>query len=94
MNLASLGNQVPHLYWHVVPRFVSDSHFPGAVLGCPPATRARRNCRPDLHRRSRPGLASRDDERRSQMTGDTTIRNDEAPAQAEGRARSPLWRRA
>jgi diadenosine tetraphosphate (Ap4A) HIT family hydrolase len=33
MNLASLGNQVPHLHWHVVPRFVSDSHFPEAIWG-------------------------------------------------------------
>jgi diadenosine tetraphosphate (Ap4A) HIT family hydrolase len=33
MNLASLGNQVPHLHWHVVPRFISDSHFPEPVWG-------------------------------------------------------------
>jgi diadenosine tetraphosphate (Ap4A) HIT family hydrolase len=31
MNLASLGNQVPHLHWHVVPRFVNDPHFPSAI---------------------------------------------------------------
>jgi diadenosine tetraphosphate (Ap4A) HIT family hydrolase len=31
MNLASLGNQVPHLHWHVVPRFADDSHFPRPV---------------------------------------------------------------
>ncbi len=28
INLASLGNQVPHLHWHVIPRFVDDAHFP------------------------------------------------------------------
>lgn len=33
MNLASLGNMVPHLHWHVVPRFVDDSHFPQPVWG-------------------------------------------------------------
>ena len=31
MNLASLGNQTPHLHWHVIPRFADDSHFPNAV---------------------------------------------------------------
>jgi diadenosine tetraphosphate (Ap4A) HIT family hydrolase len=28
VNLASLGNQVPHLHWHVIPRFSNDAHFP------------------------------------------------------------------
>jgi diadenosine tetraphosphate (Ap4A) HIT family hydrolase len=31
VNLASLGNQVPHLHWHVIPRFVDDAHFPDPV---------------------------------------------------------------
>ena len=31
MNLATLGNAVPHLHWHVIARFRWDSHFPGAV---------------------------------------------------------------
>lgn len=35
VNLASLGNAVPHLHWHVVARFVWDSHFPGAVWAGP-----------------------------------------------------------
>jgi diadenosine tetraphosphate (Ap4A) HIT family hydrolase len=30
VNLAALGNAVPHLHWHVVARFEWDSHFPGA----------------------------------------------------------------
>lgn len=33
INLASLGNVVPHLHWHVIPRFVDDAHFPNAVWG-------------------------------------------------------------
>jgi diadenosine tetraphosphate (Ap4A) HIT family hydrolase len=33
INLASLGNQVPHLHWHVVPRFDDDAHFPEPVWG-------------------------------------------------------------
>lgn len=31
INLASLGNQVPHLHWHVIPRFIDDGHFPDPV---------------------------------------------------------------
>lgn len=31
INLASLGNQVPHLHWHIIPRFRWDSHFPDAI---------------------------------------------------------------
>lgn len=31
INLASLGNQVPHLHWHVIARFAWDSHYPAPV---------------------------------------------------------------
>ncbi|MEJ6024305.1 HIT family protein [Ramlibacter sp. PS4R-6] len=31
VNLAALGNVVPHLHWHVVARFEWDSHFPAPV---------------------------------------------------------------
>lgn len=31
VNLASLGNQVPHLHWHVIPRYQDDAFFPGSV---------------------------------------------------------------
>ncbi|MCC6201375.1 MAG: HIT family protein [Gammaproteobacteria bacterium] len=31
INLASLGNQVPHLHWHVIPRWHDDAHFPDAI---------------------------------------------------------------
>jgi len=33
VNLASLGNVVPHLHWHVIARFAWDSHFPNPVWG-------------------------------------------------------------
>ncbi|MBW8307732.1 MAG: HIT family protein [Thiobacillus sp.] len=33
VNLASLGNVVPHLHWHVIPRFTDDPHFPNPVWG-------------------------------------------------------------
>lgn len=31
VNLATLGNVVPHLHWHVIARFEWDSHFPAPV---------------------------------------------------------------
>ena len=31
INLAALGNMVPHLHWHVIARFQGDSHFPAPV---------------------------------------------------------------
>lgn len=38
INLATLGNVVPHLHWHVVGRFDWDSHFPQPLWA--PAVRA------------------------------------------------------
>lgn len=35
MNLASLGNQTPHVHWHVIPRFRDDRHFPGPIWAEP-----------------------------------------------------------
>ena len=31
INLASLGNKVAHLHWHVIARFADDKHFPDSV---------------------------------------------------------------
>ena len=31
VNLASLGNMVPHLHWHLIPRFEDDAQFPSPV---------------------------------------------------------------
>ena len=31
MNIAALGNMVPHLHWHVIPRYKDDAFFPGSV---------------------------------------------------------------
>jgi diadenosine tetraphosphate (Ap4A) HIT family hydrolase len=33
INLASFGNVVPHLHWHVIPRWKDDSHFPAPIWG-------------------------------------------------------------
>ncbi len=31
INLASLGNLVPHLHWHVIPRWTDDPKFPDSI---------------------------------------------------------------
>lgn len=31
INLASLVNVVPHLHWHVIPRYLDDAHFPQPI---------------------------------------------------------------
>jgi diadenosine tetraphosphate (Ap4A) HIT family hydrolase len=38
INLAALGNLVPHLHWHVIARFAGDSHFPQPIWGQPQRT--------------------------------------------------------
>lgn len=35
INLASLGNVVPHVHWHVIPRFADDAHFPQPIWAAP-----------------------------------------------------------
>ena len=35
VNLAALGNMVPHLHWHVIARFDWDNRFPAAVWAEP-----------------------------------------------------------
>ena len=57
INLASLGNMVPHLHWHVIARFDWDSRFPAPVWAAPtrevaPAPAARlRTSLPELDAR-------------------------------------------
>ena len=31
VNVAALGNMVPHIHWHVIPRFKDDAFFPGSA---------------------------------------------------------------
>ena len=35
VNLATLGNVVPHLHWHVIARWRWDTHWPQPVWGAP-----------------------------------------------------------
>jgi len=46
VNLASLGNMVPHLHWHVIPRRRDDRHFPQPIWG--EALRAASAARPEV----------------------------------------------
>ena len=31
VNIAALGNIVPHIHWHVIPRFKDDAFYPGSA---------------------------------------------------------------
>lgn len=31
VNLASLGNMVAHVHWHIIPRYHDDPHFPASI---------------------------------------------------------------
>ncbi len=42
INLATLGNQVPHLHWHVIPRFTDDASFPDSIWSPPRRAGTRR----------------------------------------------------
>lgn len=53
INVASLGNVVPHLHWHVIPRFSDDKHFPAPVWAV--ATRDTLSPRQQLVFDSKPG---------------------------------------
>ena len=43
INLASLGNMVPHVHWHVIARFKDDAFFPDSIW-----SPRRRNCPPEV----------------------------------------------
>lgn len=63
INLAAFGNMMPHLHWHVIPRFADDAHFPQPVWGerqrepAPAALAARRESLPALREAMRRRLA-------------------------------------
>jgi len=54
INLAALGNMVPHLHWHVIARFGWDSHFPAPVWAA--AQRERDAAQEDAVRERLPAL--------------------------------------
>ena len=35
INLASLGNKIPHIHWHIIPRFTNDNFFPQSIWSKP-----------------------------------------------------------
>jgi diadenosine tetraphosphate (Ap4A) HIT family hydrolase len=54
INLAALGNLVPHLHWHVIARFAWDSHFPAPIWAA--AQRGRDSAQEDALRERLPAL--------------------------------------
>lgn len=56
INLASLGNVVPHLHWHVIPRFTDDAQFPSPVWAA--AVRATEPATLDARRALLPALSA------------------------------------
>ena len=56
VNLASLGNMVPHLHWHIIPRYRDDMTFPDAIWASPKRVispdvlDARKKCLPELRK--------------------------------------------
>jgi diadenosine tetraphosphate (Ap4A) HIT family hydrolase len=59
INLASLGNMVPHMHWHVIPRFADDRHFPNPIWSEIKREVVRREVPHDLAVRLRDGIAAR-----------------------------------
>jgi diadenosine tetraphosphate (Ap4A) HIT family hydrolase len=64
INLASLGNMVPHLHWHVIARFDWDSHFPGPIWAA-----RQREPRPSAAERLSPQLTMLDEAVRRLFVG-------------------------
>ena len=54
INLAALGNMVPHLHWHVIARFDWDTRFPAPVWA--PAQRERDVGRESAIEQALPGV--------------------------------------
>lgn len=57
INLASLGNMVPHLHWHVIPRWQDDPCFPDAIWAAPRRPLPLRIVMKDLDQRLRSSLS-------------------------------------
>lgn len=51
INLASLGNVVPHVHWHVIPRWLDDANFPDAIWASARRETARRDLPADFRQR-------------------------------------------
>lgn len=64
INLASLGNMVPHLHWHVIARFETDPQFPAPIWA--PASRP---VDAGAHRRVRDNLPTVDAEIARRLMG-------------------------
>ncbi|MEJ0011749.1 MAG: HIT family protein [Bauldia sp.] len=59
INLAAMGTQVPHLHWHVIPRFRDDTHYPDAIWAAPKRAANGRTLPPDFVARLGAALADK-----------------------------------
>ena len=48
INVASLGTAMPHVHWHIIPRFPDDTHFPEPVWSAPVRAPSSRIVPPDF----------------------------------------------
>jgi diadenosine tetraphosphate (Ap4A) HIT family hydrolase len=48
INLASMGTAMPHVHWHIVPRFPDDTHFPDPVWSSAKRAPSGRTVPPDF----------------------------------------------
>jgi len=51
MNLASLGNQIPHLHWHIIPRYEDDLRWGGPIWTTTEAEMEIRHLPDEAHQR-------------------------------------------
>ncbi len=58
INLASLGNVVPHVHWHVIPRWQDDVNFPDAIWAAARRTAMLRSMPSDLTSRIQVRIAA------------------------------------
>jgi diadenosine tetraphosphate (Ap4A) HIT family hydrolase len=48
INIASLGTALPHVHWHIIPRFADDTHFPEPVWSTPLRPHSGRTVSPEF----------------------------------------------
>ena len=58
INMASMGTAMPHVHWHIIPRFTDDTHYPEPVWSTPKRPQSDRVLPPDFVSRMHAHLVS------------------------------------